>query len=139
MPASPRTQRKRPADLTGVQMQQKTKENAEELKERSRELGMIQQAISDEKQELVDLTGSGEPEPREAQVKPIDVSRPDRIIRVVCDIDQMTFGREVIPANEENGTLAHAGSLRMYSFEEGRQYKVNGDLADHLEQLGYLY
>lgn len=139
MPASQRTQRKRPADHTGVQMQRQAKDNSEAIKERAAELGMIQAQIDDERtNEVVDLTGSQEPAPV-AEVKPIEVSRPDRTIRVVCDIEEMTFGRQVIPGSEEQGTVARAGSLQTYSFEEGRQYKVPWDVAEHLQKLGYLH
>lgn len=138
MPASPRTQRKRPADHTGVQMQRQAKENSESIKERAKELGMIQAQIDDERtNDVVDLTAPQEPAPV-AEVKPIEVTRPDRTIRVVADIEEMTFGRQVI-LGIPGETVDRAGSLQTYSFEEGRQYKVPWDVAERLEQLGYLY
>jgi hypothetical protein len=65
-------------------------------------------------------------------------------IRVLDKIDDMTFGRDVISEGEfdETGLMVKPpvlGGLRSFSFEEGRWYTVDTDVADHLAFLGYIY
>jgi hypothetical protein len=56
------------------------------------------------------------------EVGDVDLADNTRIVRLVADIEMMTWGY----GND-------------YSFQAGVKYKVPTDLADHLEDLGYLY
>ena len=65
-------------------------------------------------------------------------------VRVSYPIEEMTFGKEVVDpgAFDESGLctrLPVLGPLRMYSFEEGREYRMTPEMVGHLRQQGYLY
>jgi hypothetical protein len=152
-PASSRTQRKRPGDLTGVRGQQLAAQAAREKEETKTQ---VARALDDETREKrrteVDYsTGVGSltrvtshNEAGELEVEDIEVEVPTRRIRVMAAIDDMTFGRQVVSPGiyDERGTMLKApelGSLNTHSFEEGRWYTVDAELADHLEFLGYTY
>jgi hypothetical protein len=151
-PATARTQRKRPGDLTGVRGQQLAAEAKATKEETTRQ---VQNAQEEQRQERinteVDYTTKTRPIVRrpveqdgEVVVEDVEVEIPTRRIRVNYPIDDMTFGREVIFPGElnEHGAYVRApvlGGLRSFSFEEGRWYVVDADLADHLAFLGYIY
>jgi hypothetical protein len=81
----------------------------------------------------------------EVVIEEIVVESPTRRIRVNFPIQEMTFGREVHSPgeyDETTGLMTRSpvlGGLRSYSFEEGRYYVVDADVADHLASLGYIY
>jgi CMP-2-keto-3-deoxyoctulosonic acid synthetase len=79
----------------------------------------------------------------ELQETEVEVAPADVRIRVNSKIEDMVFGRAVVPAEfDENGKLLkHAvdHGLQFYSFEEGTPYKVPVELAKHLDRIGYLY
>ena len=65
-------------------------------------------------------------------------------VRVSYPIEDMTFGKEVVDPGQTDDTGAYTrlpvlGPLKMYSFEEGREYRMTPDMADHLRKQGYLY
>ena len=65
-------------------------------------------------------------------------------VRVSYPIEQMTYGKEVVDpgAFDESGLctrLPVLGALKMYSFEEGREYRMTPEMAGHLRAQGYLY
>lgn len=151
-PASNRTQRKRPGDLTGVRGQQLA---AEAQLNKAEEARQVQAAIKVEREiklntdvdyttkhlavQKVPSTVDGE-----LVVEEIVIEIPKRRIRVNYPIEDMTFGREVVSPGEmdERGAYVRPpvlGGLRSYTFEEGRWYVVDSDLADHLAFLGYIY
>lgn len=148
--ASPRTQRKRPGDMTGVRGQQLAAQAALEKAEQAAqtEAGLESQRVAKLATE-VDYTSEGRTKARLAAASDVEeveveVRELTRRIRVNYPIDEMTFGREVIsqPEYDENGVMTQApvlGGLRSYTFEEGRWYTVDSDLADHLAFLGYIY
>lgn len=148
---SPRSQRKRPGDLTGVRTQQLA---AQAEKEKAETRAQTAQALEDEKNARlvteVDYTSQTREKDREdAQAIPsgpadVEVKPRTKRIRVNYPIQDMTFGREVITAPEyhDDGTLKKPpvlGSLRTFNFEEGRWYVVDHDVAEHLAYLGYVY
>jgi hypothetical protein len=117
--------RPKPTDATGVARSRAIKKNADELAARQEELSTIAAAeaaalknevrdpkvdapttVIDEIVEVGDVTLAGD----------------TRVVRLVADIETMTWGYG-----------------NNYSFEAGVKYKVPSDLADHLEDLGYLY
>lgn len=145
-----RTQGKRPGDLTGVRGQQLAREAAKTKAEAA-----AQVAESLEEQRLAKLTTEVDYSSETLEKERADalsgvvegevsVRPKTKRIRVNYEIQDMTFGREVLreAKYDDNGVeIAPAilGSLRTYSFEEGRWYTVDIDLADHLTFLGYVY
>lgn len=148
-----RTQRKRPGDLTGVRGQALAAEAARQKEEAAKQ---VQTALDVEREVKlntdVDYTTRNTPVIRrpvaeadgEVVIEEVAVEIPTRRIRVNYPIEDMTFGREVVSPGEidERGAYVKPpvlGSLRSFSFEEGRWYNVDADLADHLAHLGYIY
>jgi hypothetical protein len=136
--SSPRTQRKRAADFTGLQGERLAAEKATEQEESAARLSMITAQETSDRNAVVDFE-TGEPI-TELDVREVMVDSPKRTIRVNTDIDQMTWGREVYDEGDpETGRPARMGPLRMFTFKEGQAYRnVQVDLADHLHELGYL-
>lgn len=151
-PATNRTQRKRPGDLTGVRGQQLAAE-AQATKEESNRQVQEARQIEREIKINTDVDYSTKVRPTQKRsvevegeivIEDIVVEIPTRRIRVNFPIEDMTFGREVIDPGEMNEYGAYVrppilGGLRNFSFEEGRWYIVDSDLADHLGFLGYIY
>lgn len=142
-----RTQGKRPGDLTGLRGQQLAKEAAAKKAEEAKQ---VQEALEAQRAakltEEVDYTS--EAVAKAAEVSDVvegevEVRPATRRIRVIDDIQDMTFGRAVLrqPEYDEQGnqvTPAVVGPLRNMSFETGRWYTVDADVADHLTFLGYV-
>ena len=151
-PATNRTQRKRPGDLTGVRGQQLA---AEALANKEESQRQVQQAREIEREERINTDVDYSTKLRPVQKRQVEVDGelviedvaveiPTRRIRLNYPITDMTFGREVIDPGEVNEFGAYIrppilGGLRNFSFEEGRWYTVDADLADHLAFLGYIY
>lgn len=150
-PATNRTQRKRPGDLTGVRGQALAAEAARQKEEAARQVQSVLEVEREIKLNTdVDYSTKVAPAVRrlevdgEVVVEDVEVETPKRRIRVNYPIEEMTFGKEIIsPAEiDENGFVvkpAVLGGLRTYTFEEGRWYVVDADLAGHLAFLGYIY
>lgn len=113
--------RPRPADYTGRQREKLARENQEVVQARQEQIAMSQaaQAVFDDS--VQDVAGPTLTETDE-QGEVIYVEAPARVIRVNSTIEDMTFG---------------AGNN--YTFKEGQQYRVPAVLADHLEELGYVW
>jgi len=116
------TSKAKPTDATGRQREQLIKENAEAVQEAATQMAMAtaEKAVALET-EVIDAT-----KPTTATVivdEPTIVASGDKTvtIRVVEDIENMTFG---------------AGNY--FSFRAGQKYKVDQELARHLEEKGYL-
>lgn len=135
--SGPRTQRKRPADFTGIQTERLNATQAELSKEAAQHMAMATQQAIAESSELVDYSGHSNLTDIERQ--DIEVNDPVRTIRVNTEIEDMTFGRQVLdPGDQEAGRPAVMGPMNMYSFEPGRPYRVPKALAEHLNAKGYL-
>ncbi len=149
-PASNRTQRKSPRDFTGIRGQQLAEEAA---KNKAREAQQVREALQAEIEEKVNTEVDYSSRPSiqrrpvevdgELTVEEIEVEVPTRRIRVTDDIQDMTWGREIISPGvfDDKGIMVQSpvlGSLRQYNFERGRWYTVDAELADHLEFLGYV-
>lgn len=148
-----RTQRKRPGDLTGVRGQQLAAQAKADKEEAARQITVAQEDQRVErlatevdyttKHPAVVKTPVAGPD-GEVSIEAVEVEIPTRRIRVNYPIEDMTYGREVISPGEidERGAYVKPpvlGGLRSYSFEEGRWYTVDADLAEHLAFLGYIY
>ena len=121
MPTKPKAQ-----DFTGRQKAALEKEHADELAKRSEEMSVAAQVEAAQiESEVIDVTESpAAPTVIVDSVEEIGVTLADEtiIIRVNEDIMDMTYG---------------AGNL--YTFLQGRKYKVSKDLASWLEEKGYLW
>lgn len=144
-PNSPqRTRGKAPADFTGKQMQKLQREKADELAKRAEEIGLAQQAQFDAEPEEIDYTGHA-PLESEVEIQPVQVMEEEVWIRVNYPIQDMTWGRDVYyPGDDQHplgkdATEPYVGPLRMFSFEEGKRYKVKKSLADYLDSKDYLW
>lgn len=152
MPPAAARQRKRPGDLTGVRGQALA---AEALRTKEEAARQVEAALEVEREIKintdVDYTTKQKPVQRvpstvdgELVIEDVVVEIPTRRIRVNYPIEDMTYGREVVSPGEmdERGAYIRPpvlGGLRNYTFEEGRWYVVDSDLADHLAFLGYIY
>lgn len=126
----------RPGDFTGAQKAKLAKEHADEVARREGELSMMEASEAEAAQNRVtdytgsqpvilddieDLTAADEelllgddaPELRE---------QPHRTIRVNADLENVTIG---------------VGNH--YTFREGEKYKVPVQVAQHLEEKGYVW
>lgn len=152
-PATNRTQRKRPGDLTGVRGQTLAEEAARNKAQAAQQVASALEAEHQVKINTdVDYTTKAKPVRRVPTttddggvvIEDVEVEVPTRRIRVNYPIEDMTYGREVVSPGEMNEAGAWVrppvlGGLRNYTFEEGRWYVVDQDLADHLTFLGYVY
>jgi len=113
----------KPTDVTGRAREAQIADNLEALQERASEMSMATAAAQIKLEtEVIDAT-----QPNRATVivdEPTVVGSADEdkvLIRVVEDIEQMTLG---------------AGNY--FSFKAGQKYKVSRQVAQHLEEKGYL-
>ncbi len=117
----------KPGDMTGKARQDLAKEAAAALKEREGEIALSQSLERERNQnEVVDYSEGPSQAPTltidEVEIITPDLTEEFDIIRVVEDIEDMTFG---------------AGNL--YTFRVGQKYRVPTALANHLDEKGYLY
>jgi hypothetical protein len=113
--------RPRPADYTGRQREKLARENQEVVQARQDSIAMAQAAQAELDDSVHDLAGQTITQTDE-HGEVTYVEAPARTIRVNSTIENMTFG---------------AGNN--YTFEEGKQYRIPAVIADHLEELGYVW
>lgn len=113
-----------PLDSTGKAAEDAAKKNAAELKKRQDEIALSRQAeeISLEN----DVFDPKKPDQPlvidEIEEVGVSVNNERVVIRTITDIEDMTFG---------------VGNN--YTFKAGVKYSVSKELADYLEQLGYIW
>lgn len=131
-------QRKRAADFTGLQGERLAAEKAAEAKDAAQHLSMVTATQQEISTATIDFT-TGEVID-EVETRSVEVNSPTRTIRVNADIEDMTWGRQVVdPGDLETGRPAIMGPLNNHTFREGQSYKkVPVELAMHLNRLGYL-
>lgn len=134
--SGPGTQRKRPADFTGIQTERLNEEK--KVERAAAKIAMVNATEDVTGPSFVDYTDADIPLP-EIEVHEVEVNNPYRTIRVNTKIENMTFGRKIEhPGDPEHGIPAVMGGLPMYNFDEGKSYKVPREMAEHLEARGYL-
>ena len=104
-----------PQDLTGKIKAKKEAEVAEQRREASRRMTMVNQQIEESNSEPVDLT-------TDLGDDVVDVARPAKEMRVNTKLEDVTIGR---------GTN--------YNFEIGQTYKVDADIYDYLDERGFVW
>lgn len=110
-------------DVTGRQREAQLKAVAEEQASRANELSMVTAAkIIANQTEIEDFTKKPDVPTILDEVESVGVTLAEDtvVIRILEDLDQMTFG---------------AGNF--YSFKAGRKAKVSKDLGNHLVEKGY--
>jgi hypothetical protein len=117
--------RTKATDYTGREREKLQKEHAEEMKLRAEEMSMATAAkVSEASNSITDLTENSSAPVILDSIEEVEVSvnEPNVVIRVNEDIEDMTLGV---------GTL--------YTFKAGQKYKVKKEVADHLEEKGYIW
>ena len=115
--------RARPTDYTGRQRAKLEAEHAEVIRAREDQIAMVQASAQAEIDDTIhDVVGERQVQELNEAGEVVYVEAPARTIRVNANIEQMTFG---------------AGNI--YDFKEGGQYRVPAHVADHLEELGYVW
>lgn len=112
----------KPGDVTGKMREQLAEEHSEELQARAEEMSLATaQASQKLDTEVIDATTPHQTVVIVDDAKPVGKQEDTVEIRVVENIDSMTFG---------------AGNH--YSFRAGQKYKVTRAVASHLAAKGYL-
>jgi hypothetical protein len=117
--------RTKATDYTGREREKLQKEHAEEMKLRAEEMSMATAAkVSEVSNSITDLTETYSAPVILDSIEEVEVSvnETNVVIRVNEDIDDMTLG---VGAN--------------YTFKAGQKYKVKKEVADHLEEKGYIW
>lgn len=131
-------QNSRPGDFTGQAKAKLAKEHQEEVAKRGDELAMMEAAEAEAAQNRVTDYTAGSAQPvildsvedlmaaeQELQMDPAEITvleAPHRTIRINSDLDSVTIG---------------VG--QHYSFREGEKYKVPAQVAEHLEEKGFVW
>lgn len=135
---------KHPMDYTGRQTSKAQQDHADEVEAAAEQMSMIQVVKPRRRTGKVhDFTADNRPrEPVKAAAEP---AKPKKYqVRILADIDQMTFGHQWIdqPEYDDNGVMVRAagiGPLWTESFKEGEEYIIDEPLYLHLVKLGYVY
>jgi hypothetical protein len=117
--------RTKATDYTGREREKLQKEHAEEMKLRAEEMSMATAAkVSEVSNSITDLTEAYSAPVILDSIEEVEVSVNETsvVIRVNEDIDDMTLG---------------VGAT--YTFKAGQKYKVKKEVADHLEEKGYIW
>lgn len=117
-----------PLDATGRAVEDASKRTAAEASKRQEEISLARQA--EEVALENDVFDPKQPEKPilidEIEEIGVAVNNDTVIIRTVTDIDDMTYG--VINGTPQN-----------YTFKQNVKYKVPRDLANYLQELGYVW
>lgn len=138
-----RTTRKGPTDLTGRTDEKLKAEHQADLDAKAEQMAMVDTTKRSASRELIDYTDEARPKtaPRPVIEEPKNPKKYK--IRVLADIDRMTFGKEIIDHGDftdpNNPRMPQLGALKEYNFQEGREYLVDEALYIHLRDLGYVY
>lgn len=142
-----KNQKPRPGDMTGS-----LKYAGERQKEEDQERATAEQLLQAQQEQavrrttVVDMTKAAFREQVDAaqavQEAEVDMAPREHVIRVVADIEDMVFGKDVeVVVNDEfpDQSFINDRGLRKMSFEEGTEYRVDHDVYLHLKELGYLW
>ena len=112
-----------PLDATGKAAADATKKNQEELRKRKDEISIAANIEAESlENDVFDPKKPDAPLVDEIENVGVTTANDTVIIRTVTDIEEMTYG---------------VGNH--YSFKAGVKYRVSPDLANYLEQLGYIW
>lgn len=113
-----------PQDATGRAAEQAAKRNAKALADRADEISLVRQQEAESLER--DVFDPKKPDTPividEIEEVGVSVNNDKVVIRTIADIDDMTYG---------------VGNT--YSFKQGVKYSVPRDLANYLQELGYVW
>jgi len=113
-----------PLDATGRAAEQAAKKNAKAIQDRKDEISIAAQVEAESLEK--DVFDPKKPDAPlvldEIESVGVTTANDSVVIRTITDIEEMTFG---------------VGNH--YTFRAGVKYKVSRDLANYLEQLGYIW
>jgi hypothetical protein len=113
-----------PLDATGLAAEKATKANQEELRKRKDEISIAAQIEAESlENDVFDPKAPDAPLVLD-EIENVGVTTANDmvVIRTITDIDEMTYG---------------VGNH--YTFKAGVKYRVPANLANYLEQLGYIW
>ena len=133
-----------PKDQTGRLMEKQKAEQALKVELEAQRMAELQGIQSVKDSAPVDYRDKSRPKVEHTVTVPAEPAVPKEYrVRIVADIEGMTFGKEVIFPGDfsdpANPIMPVMGSLKTYDFKEGREYLVDENLYIHLRDLGYLY
>ena len=113
-----------PLDATGRAAEQAAKKNAKAIQDRKDEISIAAQVEAESlEKDVFDPKKPAAPLVLdEIESVGVTTANDSVVIRTITDIEEMTFG---------------VGNH--YTFRAGVKYKVSRDLANYLEQLGYIW
>lgn len=122
------TQKTSPLDATGKAAEDAAKRNAKELAERKDKLSTTRQAEAEALEtQVFDPKKPDQPILiDEIEEVGVTVNNNRVVIRTITDIEDMTYG--IVNGAPQN-----------YTFKSGVKYSVPRDLAQYLENLGYIW
>jgi len=134
---------KAPTDYTGRLDEKGKRDMADQVAQAGEQMAMAT-GLRRTGSMVQDLTDKARPKVAPVPVAPEESAEPKTYrVRVVADIENMTFGKEIIDHGDftdpNNPRMPVLGSLKTYNFQEGGQYIVDEPLYIHLRDLGYLY
>lgn len=142
-PRRGRGTRKGPTDLTGREDERLRVAHADEVAEAAEHMAMIQAGERRRKGNVHDYRDSARPKSEPKPVVEEPKVKQDYQVRILADIDQMTFGREIIDPGDisdpNSPRMPVLGGLKTYDFKEGEEYIVDEPMYLHLSSLGYIY
>lgn len=154
MPASNRATGKpipQHGDKTAVEAQALEQKKLEDEKQAKAEAAELADVEAYEKKNIVtDYYTNCDVPLAEIKEDEVTSTLPYREVTIKYGIENMVFGRKVIRepeyAKDDKGNdtweiirPAELGGLKFFSFEEGRRYKLPRELADHLDEHGYIF
>jgi len=155
MPAATNRSTGRPVpqkgDQTAVQAQALEAKKAEDAAQAQAEAVAEAEVASFEKKKVViDYYTDADKPLAEVVEDEVTSTLPYREVTIKYGIENMVFGRKIIRQPEyrkdEKGEdtwemvrPAELGGLRFLNFEEGRRYRLPRELADHLDEHGYIF
>ena len=147
--SSPGATRKSPRDMTGKLDEKNRAAKEAELAKAAEHMALATEAAVARNSEVIDMTDEGRKARAELEqqlnedVGPVEVKPLKHRVRVLADIEDMVFGREVINPGDwsdpNNIVYPEIGPLRFYNFQEGREYIVDHDMYLHLKSLDYIW
>lgn len=114
---------KKPADFTGRQRD-----------------ALAQQALEDQQNRANELAMATAEAAIKAETEVIDATEPNRATAVVVDevVKTNAKGKTVTIRVSDNIDSMTFGAGNYYSFKAGQKYEVTEEIANHLEEKGYV-
>jgi hypothetical protein len=136
---------KHPMDYTGREDERLKAVHADEVEQAAEQMAMATgvTVVRPKRGKVHDYSAEARPKPQPFNQPVPEETNQKYQVRILADIDQMTFGREIVeppdftdPMNPRPGIV---GPLLVFNFKEGEEYIVDKPVYERLVQLGYVY